>query len=164
MIRKIGFISFLAGLALPVAAPADSETEILERIKPIGTVILDQPAALPAPAAAPAAPAAAAAPAPAAAPAEKPAAEAAPAVVAAGGGEKTYNTFCMACHMTGAANAPKLGDKAAWAPRIAKGMDALVQSSINGVAGTAMPPRGTCATCSDDDLKAAVEYMVSKSQ
>ena len=77
-------------------------------------------------------------------------------------GKKVYESACMACHMTGVANAPKLGDQAAWAPRVAKGMDALLQSAIHGVAGTAMPPRGTCATCSDADLKAAVEFMVSQ--
>jgi cytochrome c5 len=77
-------------------------------------------------------------------------------------GEQIYKQSCQACHSTGAANSPKLGDKAAWAPRIATGMDALVASSINGK--NVMPPKGTCMTCSDDDLKAAVEYMVSQSQ
>ncbi len=66
--------------------------------------------------------------------------------------------------MTGISGSPKLGDKAAWEPRIAKGMDALMQSAIDGIPGTAMPPRGTCATCSDADLKAAVEYMVAEAQ
>ena len=66
--------------------------------------------------------------------------------------------------MSGAANSPKLGDKAAWEPRVAKGKDALYQSAINGVAGTAMAPRGTCAACSDDELKAVVDFMVSKAQ
>ncbi len=165
MIRKIGLVSILAGLVLSGTALADSDAEILERIKPIGQVNVDKPAQ-PAPAPAPvaeaapaAAPVAEAAPAPAA---EAPAA--APAVAAAASGETTYNTFCMACHMTGAANAPKLGDKGAWAPRIAKGMEALMQSAINGVPGTAMPPRGTCASCSDADLKAAVEHMVAAAQ
>jgi cytochrome c5 len=62
------------------------------------------------------------------------------------------------------AGAPKLGDKAAWEPRIAKGKDALVQSAINGLPGTAMPPKGTCAACTDEDLEAAVEYMLSSVQ
>jgi cytochrome c5 len=86
------------------------------------------------------------------------------AAVADGGevGQKVYMKSCMACHAAGVAGAPKLGDKAAWAPRIATGMDALVTSSIKGK--NVMPPRGTCASCSDDDLKAAVEYMVSQSQ
>ncbi len=83
---------------------------------------------------------------------------------AARSGEDVYNTTCMACHMTGAAGAPKLGDAAVWAPRIAKGMDALVQSAINGVPGTSMMAKGTCGDCSTDELKLAVEYMASKSQ
>jgi len=83
---------------------------------------------------------------------------------AAADGAATYKTVCQSCHATGAANAPKLGDKAAWAPRIAKGMDALLQSSIKGIPGTAMMAKGMCAACSNDDLKAAVEYMVSQSK
>ena len=78
------------------------------------------------------------------------------------GGAEIYNTKCMACHASGAAGAPKLGDKEAWAPRIATGMDALVASVINGK--NAMPPKGACMDCSDDDIKAAVEHMVTSSQ
>ncbi len=78
------------------------------------------------------------------------------------GGEQVYQKNCTACHATGAAGAPKLGDKAAWAPRIATGMDALVASSIKGKG--IMPPKGGCAGCSDDDVKAAVEYMASQSK
>ena len=77
-------------------------------------------------------------------------------------GEQVYNSSCMACHVAGVAGAPKLGDKAAWAPRIAKGMDSLLASVTNGL--NAMPPKGTCMTCSSDELQAAVEYMVGKSQ
>lgn len=79
-------------------------------------------------------------------------------------GEAIYKKSCMACHASGAANAPKLGDKAAWKPRIEKGMNALLQSAINGVPGTAMMKRGNCASCSDDDLKTAIEYMVMQSR
>lgn len=86
----------------------------------------------------------------------------APAPVAARSGEAVYNSVCVACHGTGAAGAPRVGDKAAWAPRIATGMDALLKTAINGRG--AMPPRGTCGNCSDEELKKAVEYMVSKSQ
>jgi cytochrome c5 len=77
-------------------------------------------------------------------------------------GEATYNRVCQACHATGAAGAPLFGNKAAWEPRIAQGMDTLLQTAINGKG--AMPPRGTCADCSDDDLRAAIEFMVSKVQ
>ncbi|MEN8205552.1 MAG: c-type cytochrome [Pseudomonadota bacterium] len=84
------------------------------------------------------------------------------AMQAQAGGADVYNSKCMACHASGAAGAPKLGDKAAWAPRIATGMDALVASVTNGKG--AMPPKGTCMDCSADDFVAAVEYMVSSSQ
>ncbi|NOR39860.1 MAG: cytochrome c5 family protein [Gammaproteobacteria bacterium] len=77
-------------------------------------------------------------------------------------GQKTYQTSCQACHASGAAGAPKLGDKEAWAPRIATGVDAMLAVAIKGKG--AMPPKGACASCSDDDLKAAIEYMVSQSQ
>jgi cytochrome c5 len=77
-------------------------------------------------------------------------------------GQQTYQSTCQACHATGAAGAPKVGDKEAWAPRIATGMDALYSSAINGK--NVMPPKGTCASCTDDELKAAVDYMVSQSQ
>ena len=101
-------------------------------------------------------------PAEAAAPQESAPAEAvsAPEQTAAADGQKTYQTYCVACHATGAAGAPKLGDKDAWAPRIAKGNDALFSSIKNGL--NAMPPKGTCMSCSDDDLRAAMEYIVDQ--
>lgn len=116
----------------------------------------------PAPAApAAAAPAAPAAPAPAvvaAAPAAAPAAPAAAsATVAAGTGEALYKQSCTVCHAAGVAGAPKSGDKAAWAPRIASGIDALTASVIKGKG--AMPPKGGSAA-SDADLRAAVQFMV----
>lgn len=76
-------------------------------------------------------------------------------------GKKIYDTACVACHAAGVAGAPILGDKAAWAPRIAKGLDALVESGIKGL--NAMPPKGTF-TGSDEDFKASVEYMVNQSK
>ena len=79
-------------------------------------------------------------------------------------GEAVYKQACISCHMTGAAGAPKNGDASAWQPRIAKGVDALVQSAIAGVPGTAMVAKGACNTCSDDDIRAAVEYMVAQSR
>ena len=75
-------------------------------------------------------------------------------------GQKIYQTSCQACHATGAAGAPKLGDKDAWAPRIARGNDALFLSVKNGL--KAMPPKGTCMNCSEDELRAAMEYMVGQ--
>jgi len=81
-----------------------------------------------------------------------------PAVDESSTGIAVYNRACVACHRTGVANAPKLGDRAVWAPRMAQGIDRLLATSIAGRG--AMPPRGTCADCSDDDLKAAIEYML----
>ncbi len=79
-------------------------------------------------------------------------------------GEDVYNAACMACHGTGAGGAPVLGDAAAWADRIAKGNDALYDSGINGVAGTGMIPKGGCMSCSDEEIRGAVDYMVAGSQ
>jgi len=79
-------------------------------------------------------------------------------------GEDVYNAACMACHSTGAAGAPKLGDAAAWADRIAKGTDVLYASGIDGIAGTGMMAKGGCMNCSDEEVNAAVDYMVAGSQ
>ena len=75
--------------------------------------------------------------------------------------EELY-TACAACHDAGVLNAPKLGDKAGWSARIAKGADALYASAINGI-GT-MPPKGGRADISDDDIKRAVDYMLESVQ
>jgi cytochrome c5 len=80
---------------------------------------------------------------------------------AADKGKSVYDTTCAVCHGAGVAGAPKLGDKAAWAPRIAKGNDSLYQVAIKGKG--AMPPKGTYAG-PEADVKAAVDYMVSKSK
>lgn len=117
----------------------------------------------PKPAEAPAAPAAApAAPTPApavmAAPAIAAAAPAAPAPATNDVGEKLYKQACAACHVAGVAGAPKFGDKTAWAPRIATGMDAMVAAVISGKG--IMPPKGGAAGASDADLRAATQYMV----
>jgi len=79
-------------------------------------------------------------------------------------GEEVYNSACMACHSTGAGGAPKMGDAAAWADRIAKGSDTLYASGINGVAGTGMIAKGGCMSCSDEEISAAVDYIVAGSQ
>ena len=73
-------------------------------------------------------------------------------------GKELYDTKCMACHTSGVANAPKFGDKAAWAPLAAKGMDALLASVKQGK--NAMPPMGTCSDCTDDEFKAVIQYMI----
>jgi cytochrome c5 len=83
---------------------------------------------------------------------------------AARSGEEVYNAACMACHMTGAGGAPITGDLVAWADRIAKGMDALHDVGVNGIAGTSMMAKGGCMSCSDDEVIAAVDYMVENSR
>ena len=79
-------------------------------------------------------------------------------------GEDTYNAACMAYHSAGIAGAPKVGDQVAWAGRISKGMDALYDSGINGIAGTGMIARGGCADCSDNEIRLAVDFMVDGSR
>lgn len=75
---------------------------------------------------------------------------------------RTYRTACAACHMTGAAGAPKTGDKAAWTARIAAGMDTMVTNAIKGKG--AMPPKGGRPNLTDAQVKAVVEYMVAESK
>ncbi len=134
-------INAMVGSALKVSGDADmSDAAIAKRIEPVAQLNTGAPIV-------PEAPAAAAAP-----------------VAAAGArsGKDIYQSTCFACHGTGAAGAPKLGDAAAWGPRISQGMDTLLKNAINGL--RAMPPRGTCGNCSDSDLKAAVQYMVDNSK
>lgn len=97
----------------------------------------------------------------AAAPAPIPAAESAMAEPTQG--KSVFNKTCAMCHAVGAAGAPKPGDQADWAPRIAQGMDVLYKHSIEGYTGAkgVMPARGGAATLTDDEVKAGVDYMVS---
>lgn len=145
------------------AAPATPQPEASKPVEPATAA----PAAAPAPAAAqpeaskPVEPAAAApapaAPAPAAAKAEvKP---------DLAGGEKTYKTICFSCHDMNVANAPKPGDKAAWAPRIAKGMDVLYNTAVKGDPKMpTMPAKGGNPNLSDAEVINAVYYMVEASK
>ncbi len=130
---------FLADMVtddIPTSPEADArmQSKIEENIKPVGQVNVGS---APAPAAAPAA--------------------------AAGprSGEDVFHAHCAACHATGVAGAPKVGDKAAWSPRAAQGIDTLLKHATNGL--NAMPPKGTCGECSSDELKNAIEYMLSQS-
>ena len=86
--------------------------------------------------------------------------------VQAGEGQTTYQQACFACHGTGAAGAPKLGDKAAWKSRIAKGMDTMNTHAIKGFKGKTgfMPAKGGRSDLSDKAVKAAVKYMVDQSK
>ena len=133
-------VSLFAGLFLSSASFAEGsiEDEIRERIKPVGEVCV----------------------------AGEDCGDIAASVAAAPSGprsgEDIYSSTCFGCHGTGAAGAPKFGDAAAWSTRMGKGMDAVVSNAINGF--NAMPPRGTCGACSDDDIASAVKYMVDNSK
>tara|TARA_B100000929_G_C15503603_1_gene418159 strand:- start:1915 stop:2370 length:456 start_codon:yes stop_codon:yes gene_type:complete len=74
-------------------------------------------------------------------------------------GEEVYNSSCSACHSSGVLGAPKAGNKDDWSSRLEGGISALLKSSISGKG--AMPPKGTCGSCSDDELLAAIEFMVN---
>lgn len=108
-----------------------SEAAIIERIKPVGSVNVGS-----VPAASAAAP-------------------------SGGDAKGSYTASCAACHDTGAAGAPKVGDKGAWRSRIGQGMSKLVSNAINGKG--AMPPRGG-SSLDDDTMEAVVKYMVKKSK
>ena len=135
---------FLAVMMGSQISEGRSEEVILKNIKPVGQVNIAGEAG-----------AAGAAPAMTAEAGAAPAAEPMSA-------EQIYQANCLACHSTGAAGAPKTGDAAAWAPRIAQGMDTLVSNAINGL--NTMPPKGLCMACSDEDLRGVVEYIVAQSQ
>ncbi len=125
--------------------PAMKAEAVARRIAPVAQVAVDPnaPAAPP-----PAAVAAVATP------------VAAPVAAAAGAdGKKTYDAVCAVCHAAGVAGAPKPGDKAAWAPRLAQGKDALHASVMKGKG--AMPPKGGNAALAEADVRAAVDYLIA---
>jgi cytochrome c5 len=70
-----------------------------------------------------------------------------------------YNSSCISCHAKGYGSAPRSGDVAAWAPRMEKGMDTLLDNAINGYKG--MPPLGACTDCSEQDFVDLIEFMAS---
>ncbi|MCE9642041.1 MAG: c-type cytochrome [Betaproteobacteria bacterium] len=76
--------------------------------------------------------------------------------------DETYKSACGACHDAGLAGAPKLGDKAAWAPRVKQGKEALYKIALQGKPGTAMMPKGGVAKLSDAEVKAVVDLMLAK--
>lgn len=87
----------------------------------------------------------------------------------AGGGEARdpatiYQTYCFVCHGTGANNAPVLGNAEQWGPRVAKGIDVLYESAINGFNNGLMPPKGLCMDCSNEEIQATVDHIVAESQ
>lgn len=135
---KSAIVVLVAVLGLVSVANAALKDDIQERIKPVGEVCLMGDAC------------------------------AGDAMAAAGGEamgpDQVYQTYCNACHGTGLNNAPKFGDAAAWAPRVEKGMDILYSSAVNGFNNGLMPAKGTCMSCSDEDLQATVDYMLENSQ
>ena len=134
----------------PSADPKTLAPEaVAQRIQPVGRVeFADDPEYKKRMAAAPAAAAAAAG---------QPAAAAGPV-----DGKAVYGKACIACHATGVANAPKVGDKAAWAPRLGAGVDGLTKSVIGGKG--AMPPKAGNPSLTDAEIRAAVEYLVSQAK
>ena len=137
MKRVLAVVVLGFGLAAG-AALASVEDEIRNRIKPVGQVCLQGE--------------------------ECGEAAAAPAATSSGprSGSEVYDAACMACHTTGAAGAPVIGNADQWGPRIEKGMDTLIDHAINGF--NAMPAKGGCASCSDEEIVASIEYIIEQSQ
>jgi cytochrome c5 len=161
--RAVVYMANLAGGNLK-EPPAPANAAPVVAAAPAATAA----AAPAAPAAAATAPAAAAPPvvataAPAMAATAAPVAAAATPAAAKPDGKATFTAVCSVCHGMGLAGAPKFGDKAAWAPRIAEGSATLYQHALNGFQGKygMMPAKGGNPTLSDDAVKAAVDYMVS---
>lgn len=158
----IGAVALVVGIILLVQlaigmlhrAPKEAMTNeaVTQRIAPVGKVVVDPNAKAPEPAKAAPVALAAAAPAVAIPP---------PAAGKAGAadGKKVYDSSCTACHGAGVAGAPKLGDKAAWTPRIKAGLPALYDAALKGKG--AMPPKGGNTALPDADVKAAVDYLVA---
>ncbi|KGE05233.1 c-type cytochrome [Pseudohaliea rubra] len=149
MLKKILVAAAAGGLALSALAvdlTDEQRAEIAKRLEPVGSLCLQGDSSCVKQAGGAAA------------------AGGGDAMAAAVDGEAVYNEACMACHTTGAGGAPMIGDAGQWAPRIEKGMDALHNSGINGVAGTAMMAKGGRADLSDEQVVAAVDYMVENSQ
>lgn len=73
-------------------------------------------------------------------------------------GEQVYNTYCTACHTSGVMGAPKINNAADWEDRLAQGMDTVLKHAVEGY--NAMPPKGTCSDCSEEEIQAAIDYMI----
>jgi cytochrome c5 len=143
--RAVAFMANAGGAKFAEPAQPAPSTTVAAAAVPVATAAVPAPAAVPAVATTAVATAAATA------------APAAQTAAAGGAGEALYKQTCQVCHAAGVANAPKFGDKAAWAPRLAMGVAHLHESALKGKG--AMPPKGGSAA-SDADVKAAVDYMV----
>lgn len=125
--------ALIAGMALAQAVPAGTVADIRERTAPFGSLCLEG---------------------------QDCGGEPAPLPAATGmAGDEIYGKFCHTCHDTGLNEAPKLGDAESWAPRLAKGMEALLETTRTGL--NLMPVKGLCMTCTDEELQAAIEYMTA---
>ncbi len=152
IISNKAFLFFLSfGVSVFAATSAQANQEIIDRIKPVGVVCVkgevcgeEESAATDTSGAVQAS-------------VVQEAAEA-----AGRSGEQIYNASCFACHGAGIAGAPVLGDKDVWAERLANGLETVVSNAINGI--NAMPARGTCMDCSDEEIQATVQYMVDNSK
>jgi len=129
----------LAGLIIAGAAGLSYATSVEDRIKPVGETCMAGDEC-----------------------AKTVAAPAAAQAAAAGRSAEEIYKKCTVCHATGAAGAPKFGDKAAWGPRIAKGKETLYAHAISGF--NSMPAKGLCFDCSDEEIKATVDYMVDNAK
>lgn len=74
-------------------------------------------------------------------------------------GEVVYQRYCYSCHAAGIAGAPRVGNREAWQARLDRGREALFQATLEGVP-PGMPPKGLCSNCSDQELSAAIDYMI----
>lgn len=162
---SVNALAAIAALGLSLAASVASAQSAADNIRPARSVCLAGQPCVGSKVGMAAAPAAAAEePSAAVAEQESPApmamAAAAPAVADAFDVEGTYMANCNACHAAGVANAPKLGDKAAWDARLEKGMDALMVNVMNGI--NAMPAKGLCMSCTQENLQEIVNYMVAR--
>ncbi len=142
-------IHFVMGGEKPRAGDAVYDKAILERIRPVGSVPASAIEKGPSPLVPVPAPVAVVA-------------AAADGAKAAPNGKAIYDAKCQVCHAAGVAGAPKLGDKAAWAPRLSAGAAAMHASAIKGK--NAMPAKGGDTSLPDDDVKAAVDYMLAQSK
>ena len=137
--RAVSIAVFLGGMMSSLVMAASTEVdkvtrqEMVDRIAPVGEVCIEG----------------------------QPCASAAPVVASSGPrtGEKIYGTYCTACHTTGVLGAPKKGDAPAWSAKLAAAgaYNKLLSNAIKGIG--AMPPKGTCMDCSDDEISTAIEYM-----
>jgi len=134
LIKRITLLIGLTASLLSATAFASNDESIAARIAPVGDVYLDGEIAT-------------------ASTASESSEPAGPR-----SGEKVYNTYCVACHGTGAAGAPIKGKADQWAARIAQGEATLIKHAIEGF--NAMPAKGTCGDCSDDEMTATVQFLI----